>query len=279
MLLEQMCRGGLVFVVEIRTLTLTERSRIWAEMSAQQRQAYEMSMTYRISDRVLNRIFQGSSAWRLIAVNIDYDWDLRKRGRAFSPALFYECGRPLRYQFELVSVSSSNKRILLGSTHFAEVLGISPKVAREVAKHLNQIQSLMDEVLIRYRAGERFPKQFVSGIEDGLLKCTDKSFAQRMQTYMSADMPITGNARERLNRLLKRRSSDLTQGGDPVEVTGVKTPDAQITTLDAEIRSIQRSLETEISEKNREVLKKRVKRLNVRRRKLMGRKKGIELFL
>lgn len=194
-------------MVIMRALTVDERSKVWSSLNRGQKAAYADSIAYRISDRVLDQVFQGSARWRLFAVNIDYEWDRRKSGKKCSPPLRCICHRRVRYQFELESLQDSKKHVRLGSTHFAEHLGIPLAVAQEVRNNVNQIQSLMDEVLIKFRAGERFPERFKSRIDDGILLLEEEPFRRRILAYKRVDLPLTEVAKERLSRLIRTTSN------------------------------------------------------------------------
>lgn len=198
-------------MVQFRALKAEERNRILLTLNSQQTKAYWDSIAYRLSDRLLNQVFHGSAAWHLVSVNIDYEWDLRKAGKRHSEPLKCMCGRHLRYQYELEAVENPKKHVKLGSTHFAQHLNIPPSVATEVRRNINQIQSLMDEVLIKYRAGQRFPEQFVGGIEAGILMREQRPFREKILAYKSADMPLPMVFERRLTRLFSD-SVDVVQG-------------------------------------------------------------------
>lgn len=144
----------------------------------------------------------------MFAVNIDYDWDLRKTSKRCSPPLRCVCGRRLCYQYELESVKQPSRHVCLGSTHFAEHLGIPVAVAQEVRNNVNQIQSLMDEVLIRYRAGERFPAHFIGRVDAGVLLLEDEPFRKRVLAYRRVDLPLTAVDKGRLRRLIENTSDE-----------------------------------------------------------------------
>lgn len=192
-------------------LKLEERALIWQGLSYEQKHVFAESITFRMSDGVLDKVYHGSDSWRLFAVNIDYDWSARqkqKQKKHISPELRCICGRRLRYQFELESVTQPKRHVCLGSTHFAEHLGIPGDVAQEVRNRVSRIQSLMDEVLIRVRAGEKFPDNFKSHIAEGILLLDEEPFRKRILEYMRVDLPITELAYARVLKLIKNSTSE-----------------------------------------------------------------------
>lgn len=201
--------------MEITTLTATERNNIWRMLDRQQQEVFLKYMRIQMSDRLLNQTFSGAARWRLYAVNIDYDWDARKAGLASRPPLKCACGRPLRYQYEIESIGRAQKHVKLGSTHFAQHLGIPAAVATEVRHKVNHIQSVMDEVLVKFKHGERFPKRFNDKISDGMLLLASESFAQRVLDFQRVDFPIKFHLQGTFNNAKKKRAPVKSQQNIP----------------------------------------------------------------
>ena len=176
--------------MQITILKVTDRNRIWQLLNQDQKEIFQKYFRIQMADSLLNRTFHGATRWRLFAINIDYDWDARKKGVLCSPALRCQCGRRLRYQYELESIGHDQKHIKLGSTHFSEHLGIPLSIATEVKNQVNQIQSVMDEILVKFDHNERFPKRFSAKIIDGMLCLATEKFANRILDFQRVDMPL-----------------------------------------------------------------------------------------
>lgn len=190
-------------MVVFKALKRDERNKILSELTLEQSQAYWNVVAYRASDRLLTRIFQGSAAWRFFALNIDYEWDRNKNAERHSQPLKCMCKRHLRYQYEFESVSNPKQHVFLGSTHFAEHLGIPMSVAKEIRANINQVQSLMDEILIKLRMGQDFPKRLKVEIQAGKLHGQGNKFTQAIHAFMHADLPLSDVMERRLRRILK----------------------------------------------------------------------------
>lgn len=206
-------------MVVFKALKAQERDRILQSLNRQQLKVYWGSIAYRVSDKLLTNVYRGSASWRLFAINIDYEWDLRKVGQHCGQPLKCLCKRTLRYQYELESLENNEHHVFLGATHFAEHLGIPASVAKEIKAQMNQVQSLMDEILIKYRMGQGFPKRFVAGIKDGTLSFQSPAFVERVVVAMEADMPITGVMERRLDRIFLDPSTNITSKSQSESLT------------------------------------------------------------
>lgn len=144
--------------MKIYALSAEERSLIWSQLTPKQREVFDFYTMQQFNSKLLTRSFRISSRWKLVTVHIDRQWEMRKRTKNRSGYQYCQCGKPLKYQYEIEAINNSKRHLCLGSTHFAEHAGIPVKVAIEIQKHLNQIQIYMDEILYRYREGERFPE-------------------------------------------------------------------------------------------------------------------------
>lgn len=211
--------------MELTTLPVTERNRIWRTLNNAQQKIFTKNIRSQMADRLLNQTFRGAAQWRLFAVNIDYDWEARKAGLPCGAPLRCQCGRRLRYQYELESVGRSHKHVKLGSTHFAEHLGIPISVANEVKNRVSSIQSVMDELLVKFRHGERFPARFNNKIHDGMLYLATESFAERVLDFQRVDLPLFSRDVALLQQMMMKYS--------PSEIAAAKAtqPSSKLSTL------------------------------------------------
>lgn len=198
--------------MRIYPLSAEKRSLIWTQLTPQQKEVFNFYTMQQFTSKLLTRSFRISSCWKLISVNIDYGWDIRRKNKIRSGYQYCECGRPLKYQYEIEATNNSRRHLFLGSTHFAEHAGIPVKVAIEIRKGMNEIQIYMDEILYRYRKGERFPEeQFGYLFKNGVLKKTT-DFNKKMNQFRDAGLPLFHVDKKSMLRLANRfKNSDITE--------------------------------------------------------------------
>ncbi|WP_461227240.1 hypothetical protein [Lacticaseibacillus suihuaensis] len=186
------------------TYSAKQREAILATMTAAQRAAYAATLQLSFSDRVMNRIFTAAPDWRFVGIRVDYGWADRHRHPERSANLRCVCGRPLRYQYQLVSVDGKNTHVALGSQHFAQHLGIPAGVAQEVFGHFNRVQREMDAMLARFRNGTRFPrrKNRWTIAQSPAFAAVTTVAARRLVICASADLPLTDRDLARLDALI-----------------------------------------------------------------------------
>jgi hypothetical protein len=161
----------------------------------------------------MNLVFEDAPKWRFTGIRVDYGWDYRKTNPKRSAHLKCVCGRPLRYQYELISNDGRNFQINLGSSHFMQHLGIPTSVAKEVFGKFNQVQRTMDEMLARYKQGERFPKNYRQlALSDAFAK-SDSVVKRRLHEYAVVDLPLMQRDKKLLKNLTNNNGS--LQGGQP----------------------------------------------------------------
>ncbi|MFD1441665.1 hypothetical protein [Lacticaseibacillus hegangensis] len=186
------------------TFTSDQRAVILMKMTQQQREAYAESIQLTFSDQVMNMVFDEAPSWRFIGIRVDYGWEYRKSDPRRSANLRCVCGRQLRYQYQLVSTDGHNRRVNLGSSHFMQHLGIPVSVSREVFANFNQVQRKMDEMLARYRIGERFPS--ANGMRkiamSGEFGNSKSIVARRLHGFAVADLPLTKSDKNALKRFV-----------------------------------------------------------------------------
>lgn len=187
-------------------------------MTETQRQAYVDNLSLTFSDRVMNMVFEEAPEWRFVDIRVDYGWKARKTHPERSAHLECVCGRQLRYQYRLVSTDGRNRHINLGSNHFMQHLGIPAEVAQEVFHQFNQVQKTMDEMLVRYSRGERFPsgnnaRNILMGKRFGNYS---PSVFKRLRWHAVADFPLSKKDKKRVRKLVAEYNRIQNQQSKPV---------------------------------------------------------------
>jgi hypothetical protein len=217
--------------IEAITLTLAQRAEILMTMSEVQRQAYADHIQLTFSDKVMNKVFEEAPQWRFVGIRIDYGWDYRKIHPERSANLRCVCNRQLRYQYQLVSKDGLNRHVNLGSSHFMQHLGIPTSVAKEVFAQFNQVQKTMDEMLVRYKQGQRFPKG--NNARKLLMGPPSGNFAggvyQRFHWLAMANFPVSKKDHKKVMKIvsqLKVHQQPQPQKDTPKENRPVAIPGA-----------------------------------------------------
>ncbi|WP_225047875.1 hypothetical protein [Lacticaseibacillus kribbianus] len=184
-----------------------QRTAILFEMSKSQRDTYEEHLQLSVSDRVMNLVFSEAPEWRFIGVRVDLGWQFRKSDPELLENLRCVCGRQLRYQYNLVGATDSGRHMNLGSSHFMQHLEIPEAVAREVFEEFNQVQHDMDDMVLQYSLGEKFPTNY--GMKDFALSsefAQEQSIAaRRIHDFAAVDLPLTRGDVLRLKGFMRNR--------------------------------------------------------------------------
>lgn len=190
--------------VDVYTLTASARAAIWAQLSETQHDVLQARTLYAGKSQLFNDIYARGSRWRLTAVNIDTRWDQARRNLHAHPHYVCQCGRVVKYQYVLTGAQPPHERLTLGSTHFAQELGIPEDVAREVRQKVNQIQLYMDEVLTYYKWGRRFPRaRYEAGLAAGAFQ-DESDFSRLLADFARADFPLFHLDQLRFERIVTR---------------------------------------------------------------------------
>ena len=176
--------------MKIYTLSAHDRSEIWTQLNEQQAAVFHTYTMDQVTSRLLTRSFRISSRWRLAGVNIDYGWEMRKQSGDWRGYQYCQCGRKLKFQYELVSVTDPRKRMLLGSVHFIEHAGIPKRIATEIQHEINEIQIYMDEILYQYKQGRRFPETSFGYLFELGIMDEPTHFNQKIRAFRQANLPL-----------------------------------------------------------------------------------------
>jgi hypothetical protein len=199
-------KNGLI----VYALTDEERSKIMLGMSAAQLDTLEKYTMLAIRSRFHTERYLENTDWVFAGLHIDYgyqrsDW----KGRKKSHALYCQCNRPVKYQYEIKSIRTK-KSVYLGNKHFCDHLGIPLRVANEIKHGVNKINIYMDEILVAYRRGERFPQELYNrALKLGVFDSQTKKLYERCKDYQRVDLPLFHNDFNALERIVSKRESEL----------------------------------------------------------------------
>ena len=184
--------------MKIYTLSAEIRSLIWTQLTPKQKEVFDFYTMQQFNSKLLTRSFRISSRWKLVTVHIDHQWEMRKKTKNRSGCQYCQCGKPLKYQYEIEATNKSKRHLRLGSIHFAEHANIPVKVAIEIRKYMNEIQIYMDEILYRYRKGERFPEDRFGYLFRGDILKKPTDFNLKIKRFRDANLPLFHSDEHRL---------------------------------------------------------------------------------
>jgi hypothetical protein len=199
-------------------LSAPDRAKIWSQLSEQQQLVFDKYIMNGLERILFGRIIEGNgNRWRLVNVNIDYAWEVRKQSIAkHIPPLRCYCGRPLKYQFELHSLSnkgrlSDNTRLLLGYACFADHAGIRQSDAAKLRTSVVTAQQRMDYTLKWYKTGHRFPNQIPLEVINSDIMKDDPDFQEKIRDFKSADFPLSPKDESKLRDYTTRYQAKKAQ--------------------------------------------------------------------
>lgn len=176
-----------------KTLTVKNRQEIYQRLTKPQRELIEKYKKYKMGSFFLEKQYLKAEEWDFHTLNVDenYNQKLKKYH------LYCQCGKPVKYQFVLKS-KATNEKIQLGITHFTDHLGVTPAVASEIKKGLNQVDLALDEILWLKDRRYLFPQDLWQKYLIALHKneqlvhpvSLNLVLAQRVWSFLEVDMPI-----------------------------------------------------------------------------------------
>ncbi|WP_225047873.1 hypothetical protein [Lacticaseibacillus kribbianus] len=188
-----------------------ERSDIMLTMNKAQLKVLEKYTMLKIRSTFHTNRYLENTDWAFYGLRIDYgyqrsDWT----GHHRREELHCDCGRRIKFQYEIRSVKTGKKHYL-GIKHFCDHLGIPQSVANEIKNGVNKINIYQDEILVLWRRGVRFPDALyqralrLGVLDDG----KSAKLAQRCADYGEVDLPLFHNDQAALERLVSQRESEL----------------------------------------------------------------------
>lgn len=137
----------------------------------------------------------GDTEWTFVGFKEDENFDMSLGN---SNTLHCECGRGIKYQYEISSIDHSKIKYL-GISHLSQHLSLTPDMIKEIVSKNNEVQYDIDTTLWLYSVGERFPHSLY---EEFKKICVNKNtnFSEKIKFFSKADFPIFFNEKERIKK-------------------------------------------------------------------------------
>lgn len=199
------------------TLTHQQRERILKKLSTAQISALSEFTRYAMISQFHTSHYLKQTDWEFQGMVVDpwYHRDHDHHGQN----LYCDCGRRLKNQFILRS-RSTGRQLFLGISHFQQHASIPPKVTREIQAGINKINLYMDNILLAYQAGRRFPQHKFNYIEEhhGFKNRESTIFYQRCSLFSQVNLPLHPRDFEELTALYHRVQRGQSQRLTKVEI-------------------------------------------------------------
>lgn len=191
-------------------LTREQRQELWQQLSTLQQETLQQFKRYRMQSLFLTENFLKDEEWLFVDFKENPLYPHGEEGK-----LFCRCGRELKYQFLLVS-EKTGESLALGSTHFSQHLGVSPKVAQQVQSGIHQLDRGVDLILLSVVRGLHFPKRYYNlFINRGLKKRCSPAFLERLAAFAKANLPLYEEDNQELVDCLKKSGFKIETLGSP----------------------------------------------------------------
>ncbi|MFZ8764937.1 hypothetical protein [Enterococcus diestrammenae] len=179
-------------------LTAEKRQELWHTLTVLQKETLLAHKKYRLQSLFLTENFLEDEAWQFADFKEDPFYPKGEN------KLYCRCGRQVKYQFILVS-TETGELMPLGSTHFAQHLGVPELVAHQVRSGLHQIDRGLDLILQQVAVGLHFPEKLYREAQvRQLLPKLPAEVAERLQAFAVADLPIYQEDQQVLFEVLKQ---------------------------------------------------------------------------
>lgn len=188
---------------KIIALTRQQRTKILGQLSTEQVEALGEFTRYAMLSRFHTRHYLRQTDWKFQGMVVD-PWYQRARGH-HGENLYCDCGRRLKNQFILRS-RTTGRCLFLGISHFQQHTSIPPRVAREIQAGINEINLYMDNILLSYQAGQRFPKKMFEYVIDyhGFKNRESTILYQRCRLFEHVNLPLHQRDYEELSSMYKQ---------------------------------------------------------------------------
>ncbi|WP_086350876.1 hypothetical protein [Candidatus Enterococcus clewellii] len=191
-------------------LTREQRIELWQLLTPFQQETLQEFKRYQIQSLFLTENFLKDEEWLFVDFKENPIYPHGEEGR-----LFCRCGRELKYQFILAS-EKTGETLTLGSTHFSQHLGVTPKVAQQVQAGIHHLDRGVDLILLSVSKGLRFPRRYYNlFINRGLKKHCSSTFLTRLAAFAKADLPLYEEDSQELIEQLKKSGFKLETLGAP----------------------------------------------------------------
>ncbi|WP_339000920.1 hypothetical protein VNN37_10335 (plasmid) [Lactococcus garvieae] len=182
--------------VTVQNFTNNQRDKILIKLSVFQKETlYKYRKWLWISNFQTDLI--GDTEWSFVGYKEDEKFEISLGN---SNSLHCECGRGIKYQYEIYS-SDHNIIKHLGISHLSQHLSLKPSVIREIISKNNRVQYDIDTTLWLYTIGEEFPHSLYEQYKKICKnKITNSNFHEKMKYFSKANFPIFFNEKERLKK-------------------------------------------------------------------------------
>lgn len=187
-----------------RDLTSEKRRELWDKLTPIQQETLQRFKKYRMQSLFLTENFLMAEEWRFVDFKENPAYPHGEENK-----LFCRCGRELKYQFLLVS-EKTGEELALGATHFAQHLGVSPKIAKQIQSGIHTLDRGVDLILTSVDKGLHFPKRYYNlFLSRGLTPQCSDSFLERVAAFSKADLPLYEEDNQKLIACLKKSGFQL----------------------------------------------------------------------
>ena len=193
-------------------LSEKDREKIFDALTDEQMRVVKKYVLYEAKSRLLSRYFWKGINWELVRLEYDPLFKKKRSKRKYNPTLYCDaCHNPLKYQYVVRSLQTGYEQEL-GETCFTQRTGIPTHIAREIYKSKDDINLFQDEILNKYRKGDRFPKSIYN---KSLYFSADEYWGEalrdRILEFKRADLPLFHTDRLKLESYLAsaRREFEL----------------------------------------------------------------------
>ncbi len=211
-------------------LSEKDREKIFDTLTDEQMRVIKKYVLYEAKSRLLSRYFWKGINWELVRLEYDPLFKKKRSKRKYNPTLYCDaCHNPLKYQYVVRSLQTGYEQEL-GETCFTQRTGIPTHIAREIYKSKDDINLFQDEVLNKYRKGDRFPKSIYNkSIYFSADEYWGEALRDRILEFKRADLPLFHTDRLKLESYLAsaRREFELEKKEkniNPVKVKGKYLP-------------------------------------------------------
>lgn len=182
----------------ISVLSSKDREEIFNTMTDFQIDVIMNHVMYRVKSELLTASFWKGIHWELLGVNYDRLYRKKLNQRKYTPSLYCECGRSLKYQY-VVKSKETGEILELGKECFTQRTGIPERIAEEIYNSRNKINIFQDEILSAYKFRKRFPIELYNEIH--LNKVDDKwstYYNKKILDFKKANLPLFHRDQDKL---------------------------------------------------------------------------------
>lgn len=193
-------------------LSEKDREKIFDTLTDEQMRVVKKYVLYEAKSRLLSRYFWKGINWELVRLEYDPLFKKKRSKRKYNPTLYCDaCHNPLKYQYVVRSLQTGYEQEL-GEICFTQRTGIPTHIAREIYKSKDDINLFQDEILNKYRKGDRFPKSIYNkSLYFSADEYRGEALRDRILEFKRADLPLFHTDRLKLESYLAsaRREFEL----------------------------------------------------------------------